>query len=529
MKKLLALFLAASIALGATACQSSTPQPSAQPSQAAAPAPQGGQASAPSQQPAQQSPAASSRDTLFVSLKSVGNTLDMAVANATNTTIMTNHIYDYIIGVDENFNFVPGVAKEWKQIDDLTWELTIGDGFVFHNGEALKLDDVVYSIERLRNVPKRASIMENIASTEITGDKNVTIKLVKPNSSTIKSLMGAAHVYNKAYCESVGEDYANKPIGTGPYVATSFVPGDKLVLTAWKDYPFEKPFINEITFKGIEEDASRFISLETSEAQFATIHYLDYERAKGNDKINAIESQTTNIGFISMNNTKAPFDNKNIRLAMAYAVDKDSLAAVKGGARVIDSMVPSMFGSYYSSPDVPKYDLEKARQLLEAEGYNASKPLTFEAWIYGGANPVMEAYQAVLKTIGVEMSIKNLEFGVFLEGMAKGEYQMLEGSWNNVTGDPLTAIEVYSSKSFGMQNIAFYNNPRCDELYEKSVAAKDEKDINEAAKEIQQIGAENMPIIPTFSNSAFYGMDKSLKDVVFYPSNIFSFKKARFE
>ncbi len=117
-----------------------------------------------------------------------------------------------------------------------------------------------------------------------------------------------------------------------------------------------------------------------------------------------------------------------------------------------------MFSTYYESPNMPKYDLEKAKQLLEAEGYSTANPLKFEAWICNGNSAIVVAYQSQLENIGVEMDIKNLEFGVFLEGMANGEYQMLAGSWNNTTGDPLSAIENYWSGSFGASNISFFEN-----------------------------------------------------------------------
>lgn len=471
---------------------------------------------------------ANAPDTLVVAVTSIGNTLDAVVANFTNVTIATNHIYDRIINFDENFDFVPGVADSWEFVDATTFKFTVADGFVFHNGQPLTLEDVVFSIERLREVPRVASIMNNIASVEITGEREITIKLVEPHSSTIRNLMPEVHVFNKAYAES-NPDYANKPIGTGPYMVANFIPGDRLELVAWDDYPFEKPAIKRIVFRTIEEAASRYIAVETGEAQFAAISFHDMERAARNPNLQVISQRTTNTSFISMNTQKPPFDNRNIRLAMAYATPKVGLTSVQGGSVVIDSMTPSMFSTYYSSPNVPEFDLNKAMQLLAQEGYGPGNPLRFETWVYGGNTVVMEAFQAVLRGIGVEMSIRNLEFGVFLEGMARGEYQMLSGSWNNVTGDPLVAIENYWSGSWGSRNISFFQNDRVDELYELAKAAVDEQVIIEAAREVQEIAAAEMPIIPTYSQLAIFAMDSRLKGVQVLPSSVYSFRTAYFE
>lgn len=472
---------------------------------------------------------AAPRDSLLVAVASVGNTLDSAIANFTNTTIVTNHIYDRIIAVDENFDFVPGVVSSWDYVDNVTFKMTMGEGFIFHNGAALKAEDIVFSIERLREIPRSASYMSNIASVEITGTNEIIIHLVEADSSTIRTLMADAHVLNKAYVEAAGPDYANKPVGTGPYIVERFVPGDRIILAAWKDYPFAKPALQKITFKTLAEDANRYISMETGEAQFADISYHDQSRAEKNKNIDVVTMRTTNTAFISMNTQKAPFDNQNVRLAMAYATDKASLAIVKGGATVIDSMTPPMFSTYHVSENMPTFDLNKAKALLEAEGYTASNPLKFETWVYGGNAAVMETFQAYLKSIGVDMTIKNLEFGVFLEGMASGQYQMLSGSWNNTTGDPISALENFWSGSFGSHNISFFANERCDELYDLAKVATDEETLKAAAREVQEIAAAHMPIIPTFSNMAIYAVDKGLKGVRLYPSGIYSFRSAYFE
>lgn len=471
---------------------------------------------------------AASAQNVTVAITSIGNTLDAAVANFTNTTVAMDHVYDRIINFDENFEFIPGVAESWEFTGPTTFAFNVADGFVFHNGDALTLDDVVFSIERLRENPRLASVMGNISSTEISGDREITVNLKEENSTTIRELMAEAHVLNEAYSTG-GADYVNEPVGTGPFTVTRFVPGDRLELSAWADHPGGAPAIDGITFRTIEEDGNRYIAVETGEAQLATISYHDLQRAENNPRLEVIEQKTTNTAFISMNTQKAPFDNVNVRRAMAFATDREGLATIQGGSTPIDSMTPDMFITYHSAAEAPGFDLEEARRLLEVEGYGPGHPLEFEAWIYGGNSSVMETYQALLRAIGVEMSIRSLEFGVFLEGMARGDYQMLAGSWNNTTGDPLSALENYWSGSFGSRNISFYTNDRTDELYELALTTVDEDQLLAAAREVQEIAARDMPIIPTFSSLALYAFDAGLHGVETYPSGLFSLRNATYE
>lgn len=461
---------------------------------------------------------------ITVIVSSIGNNMDPIEANYTDTSSMMYHVYDRIIKADDNFNIIPDVASEWSQPDNMTIEFTINTGYKFHNGEDMTMDDVVYSIERLRNIAKKASFMAGIEGVASEGNKLI-VKLTEPNSGILRDFAEVI-IVNKKYCEEAGDAYANAPIGTGPYKVKEFVPGDKLILEAWTEYPFEKAQLSTITFKGISEAAAKYIAVESGDAQFAAIDAKDKDRATENNKLTLEEKATAYTGFIAMNTTKEPFDNVNVRRAIAHAYDKEGIAALSPGRKAIDSMFPETLSTYYSSPHTLEYNLDKAKALLEAEGYNASNPLKFEAVIYSGSDPAMEAFQAQLRSINVEMTITNLEFGVFLEKMAGADYQLLSGGWGNTTGNPLSAFECYYTGSFGMNNIGFYSNERTDELYNIAKATTSEEEMIAAAKEVQDIAAQEVPIVPSISRLSYFAHVKELKDVEILTSGLISFRNA---
>jgi len=468
--------------------------------------------------------AAGPKSDISVVLTKIGNNLDPAEANSLDTSTIMYHVYDTFIKFDNDFNIIPGVAKEWSQPDNTTIEFTIGEGYKFHNGDPMTIEDVVFSVERLAEVPKKAAFMSMIKSVEASGNK-VTVKLTEPNSGAIRNF-GDVFIVSKKYLQEAGEKYANAPIGTGPYTVTEYVPGSKVVLKAWADYPFDKAKIETITFKAIEEASAKYIAVETGDADFAGIGARDKSRAQNNEKLAYFEGPSTFTGFVAMNTTKEPFDNVNIRRAMAYAYNNEGISAITPGKTIIDSMVPKMFSTYHSSPNLPKYDLQKAKELLEKEGFHAGNPLRFTAWTYQGNDPELEAFQAELKTISVEMDIQNLEFGVFLEKMANKEYQLLVGGWSDTTGNTLSSLESYWSGSFGQMNITFYTNPKVEELYAKVKAATSEAEMKEAAKEIQDIAAQDVPMIPTATKMSYYAMNKNLENVQIHTSGLVSFRNA---
>lgn len=183
--------------------------------------------------------AAPSASAITVVLSDVGNNMDPSVANAINTFTIMSHVYDNLLNCNLDFSLQPGVIASWEQPDELTYELTVGDGFMFQNGEPLEVEDVVYSLTRLENVSQAADLYAQIDSVSAEGNV-VTIVLKEANSGFIRDLVEVP-VLNKSYCEEVGDAYANAPIGTGPYVMSEFVPGEKAVLTAWADYPGRRP------------------------------------------------------------------------------------------------------------------------------------------------------------------------------------------------------------------------------------------------------------------------------------------------
>lgn len=467
-----------------------------------------------------------SDNAITVVLQTVGNNMDPSFANAVTTSIIASHIYDNLLICDKDFSLQPGVITSWEQPDEVTYHLTVGDGFVFHNGEALKTEDVVYSLERLENIPQAADLYARIASISSEGNV-VTVVLKNADSGFLRDLTEVPTL-NKAYCEDAGEAYANAPIGTGPYTMKEFVPGERAVLSAWADYPNGKPSIDTITFKAIEEASAAYIALEAGDADFTDVDAPDYARAEANDKLTFEEADSAYTAFVSMNTQQAPFDNVNVRKAMAYAFNTEGYLNVKGDNYIaIDSMFPMVSEYHYSAPNAITFDLAKAKELLEAEGYNESNPLSFVISGYSNNDVVMQAYQADLRSIGVDVELVTQEFGVFLDNMASMNFQMLTGGWGDVTGNPLTAAECYWSGSFGSQNISFFENAECDELYNTVRTSPDPDEILSACQRIQEIAWEEVPMFPTFGRTDGYAYNKDLSGVVIYPSGIVSFRDAK--
>lgn len=163
---------------------------------------------------------------ITVVLASVGNNLDPVVANATTTTVITNHVYDNLLAIDDNLDVVADMAASWTQPDNLTIEFTVKTGYKFHNGADVTMDDVVYSIERMHDIARMASFTEVLESVTADGDKLI-IKITEPDSGYLRNF-ASIPIVCKDYCIEAGEGYANAPIGSGPFKVQSYTPGDRV-------------------------------------------------------------------------------------------------------------------------------------------------------------------------------------------------------------------------------------------------------------------------------------------------------------
>lgn len=436
------------------------------------------------------------------------------------------HVYDRLVTFDPLTNaWGPAVAKSWERVDDVTWKFEIDLRYKFQNGDQLTMDDVVYSLLRLRDIPKTADSGNLIQSVTYEGS---TLTFVTVNAAnTIPSrVLSTAVIVQKKYVENGGDDaiYLN-PIGTGPYKVTEFTPGASATIEAWDGYPFDMPQITKINYIAIAENAARYIALETGQCQYA--HFLtayEIDLAEQNDSLATISVMSRRANCWCFNCEQPPFDNINVRRAIIYAFDRAAFCSLQGGRPPIVSMLFAGYDDLYvESANMPHFDLEIARQMLAAEGYDESNPLRFELFGYQ-ADPGHELFQSSLKSIGVEMSINMVEFSVFLAAEGSGGFDLINTTQINRGNHPLMDLDRYDINMLGMRDISRYYNPRVQELVEAMRTENDPARLRAMNIEINDILAQEVPMVGTMLQPIFAAVDKNLTGVVIDPGQIASFR-----
>ena len=328
--------------------------------------------------------------------------------------------------------FGPCLAESWEMISPTTIELRLRKDVFFHNGDPMTADDVVFSLDRMFHptfppyVTRSREYFSNMEKVEKVDDYTVRVHTKQPDpilttllnvqqsmivpEKYIKGLTGSPDVAEDSDFEAFGL----KPVGTGPYAITEFVPGQKLVWERFDKYWGEKPDLEKAVITRINEMAARITALKNGEVDIITNvppDQIDTIERDPELKVEGLQTPIFHVAFFKTNNPKLA--DKRFRQALSLAIDRDLLneALWHGKARVPEYHTFPQFGALYDpSWRTIEYNPEKARQLLKEAGYDGT-PIRFDtqATYYTNGLLAVQAIREMWAEVGVTMEINVLD------------------------------------------------------------------------------------------------------------------------
>lgn len=461
---------------------------------------------------------------LIVARDGEAKTLDPHQGNDGYSLQANRLIYSRLVEADGDMKIYPGLAESWKQIDNKTTQFKIRKGVKFHNGDALTMEDIKFSLERMINSPRIAFVVPPIERVEIVDENTINIITKNPFGPLLAHLAHPAlGIVSKKIANENEGNYANNPIGTGSYKFKEWIHGDKLVLEKNENfYDINNKGPETIVFKTVVEESSRLIGLETGEYDVAfALYSLNEKAVKDNPKLELHSKPSLSTIFLGMNNEKEPFNNINVRKAIAYAIDKQSIIdTVLNGSGIIPNapIVKAVFGSTDKTKNY-EYNIQKAKELLAEAGYENG----FETTIMLRAGDInkqtAEIIQANLREIGIDAKIEIVESSTFLDLTANGKHQMYLGAWGVVTGDADYGLySLYHSSAKGATgNRDFYANFEVDQLIEAGRAEIDPEKRKEYYEKASILIMEDVPNVLLFSRNITIGAQKNIKGINVHP------------
>ncbi|ETP67240.1 hypothetical protein G159_19025 [Planococcus glaciei CHR43] len=426
------------------------------------------------------------------------------ITDIPSANINYQKVYEGLVKPDKDFVLQPSLAKEWKVIDDTTWEFKLNEGITFHDGAPFDAEAVKATFERLLD-PATASPQREkfsmIKEVKVIDPTTVQFLLEYPYAPLLSILASqeGGIISPKALAEDP-EALKEKPVGTGPFVFESWKSGQEISLTRNEDYWGEKPNIDRVVFKVVPEDATRLAMIETGEAHINDqVPVTEIERIEASETMDFTRAEGLAVEFLGFNTQKAPLDDVRVRKAISHAIERESI--ISGvynnvGTLANSAMSPKVFG-YSENTKPAEYDLNEAKKLLKEAGAENLKISLLTSDRKERIN-MAEVIQSQLKGIGVEVEIQVVEYGTFIEMTNSGEHQMYISGWGNATGDgDYNQYNLFHTASHGPAgNSFYYSNSEADKMIEAAREETDENKRLEIYEEVAQIELDEAVYVP---------------------------------
>ena len=346
--------------------------------------------------------------------------------------VVFSNIYEGLIKVDRDGQFVPGLATKWEvSPDGKAYTFALRQGVKFHNGEPFNAQVAKWNIERATaetTVNAHPEYFRGIEKIETPDDHSLILHLKDVDALFIAHMAegDAVMLPLKGY-----ENAKSNPIGTGPFKFVKWVRGDRVEMVRFEGYwNSGLPHLDNVIFKFIGDASAQIAALKAGDID--VVGYIAAPESamelSKDKRFKVYAGTTTGEVIMSTNNKAKPFDNKLVRQAVAYAIDRQAVV------ELVMFGYGTPIGSHWS-PSTPYYvDLtgkfaynpEKAKELLAKAGY----PDGFEATIklpaiYSYSRRAGEVIADQLGQVGIKLKIEIVEWGQWIERIfKKKEFQL---------------------------------------------------------------------------------------------------------
>jgi peptide/nickel transport system substrate-binding protein len=448
--------------------------------------------------------------TLTVAQSSDIETMDPAMHRSRINQTVVRNVFDALVNQDESLQPVPELATEWEQVDATTWRFTLREEVTFHNGEPFNAEAVKYSLERVID-PEQASPRADMLSMideVVAEDEHTVVITTNGPAPTLLASLSVNEIVPPEYVEKVGdEEFAKKPVGTGPFTFVEWVPNERVVLKANDAYWGGRPQLDSLVFRPIPEVSARVAALQSGDVQIAAEIPADLAQSFNGD-VKAASVTGTRIFFLAMNVTRKPVDNLDVRVAINQAIDKESLVKnlYQGFARPLNQPAfPEMVG-YNPDFEGYSYDQGAASQVLSKVG----SPLQID--VEEKDKTLAQAVAGQLQAAGLTARVNVLETQAFLASIGSGGSTAYLSSWGVAEGD----ADVIFARHFWSpaREDAFYTgykNPGLDTLIEQGRSTADQAERERIYAEAIKIVMADAPWAPILNPEEIYGVSTAVQ------------------
>lgn len=454
------------------------------------------------------------RTEVFIAAPSEPSSLDPQLRDDQSERMINDQIYETLLTRDASGEIVPLLAAEMPLAEGNRWRITLREGITFTNGEPFNADSVVATLARITDPAYetgQTGFLGGITGAEKIDDTTVEIvtdgdelDAVVPARLTALKMIPAEG--------SQDADFAESPVGTGPYMLESYTPGQEAVLVRNEDYWGENPSpITKVTIRPIADPSTRLAALQAGEIDIMTGLSSDVaDQVPRLAEVPAAESINIRI---NAEKEGSPLQDVRVRQALNYAIDKEAIAEDLWGGFAeplkCQTVPPAAIGHNASLEAYP-YDPELAKELIsEAGAEGATIEFMGMSGLWAKDKETSEVLAGYLAEIGLNLDFKAAPLDTYLKfsGSDETRKDLMYHSSSNDISDADRQVGAYYMTS---DVTSGYSNPEVDALGQQARTTADPEERQALYEELLEITCEDAALVYVVGVDVLYGLSEEV-------------------
>jgi peptide/nickel transport system substrate-binding protein len=467
---------------------------------------------------------------LSIALGGDVTSMDPHFHNLTPNNNIGAHVFETLVAKDAGGRFKPALAESWRAVDDTTWEFKLRKGVRFHDGSIFTAADVVFSIDRIPNVPNSPSpftaYTKQVTEKIVVDPWTLRLKSAAPYPQMPIDISTVLIVSSKAAAGATTDDFntGKATVGTGPFKFVRWQRGDRIELARNDAYWGPKAPWDRVTFRIITSDPTRVASLLAGEVRaIENVPTADLAKLSRNKDLAVYRTVSVRLMYLHLDTArdKTPFvtdkagkpldrnplKDLRVRRAMSKAINRPALVerVMEGAAVATGQLMPVGFFGYTLALKPEQYDPDGAKKLLAEAGYPDGFGLTLHAPNnrYVNDEQIAQTIAQMLARVGIQTRVDAMPASVYFSRGSKLEFSFMLVGWGADTmeaSSPLKALLATFSKDKGMgtANRGRYSNPKLDAVLEQALATVNDFNRERLLREATELGVGDLGIIPLY-------------------------------
>lgn len=475
---------------------------------------------------------AAGQDEFVISFHSMPTFMDPHRARVSANVAVNSNVFDTLFQVVDDDAPNSLILESWKAESDHVWLFRLKQGIRFHDGSPLTSKDVVYSFDRIRELPDSdyATFIKRWERYEAVDDYTVRIVTQQPNANLLRDV-GRIFIIKHRDTPLTTENFVAEKgyIGTGAYRLDEVTPEGDIRLSANPDYHGNPVFLKKIRITRIADPKARVQALQDNKIQLAEgLTEAEVALLDGVNTASVVRSPTHRLlhFHLDMFRDQSPFvrgaegevlkenplKNIKVRRALSLAINRDVLVneVLRGqGIAAGQYMLPGVLG-HIPGMEADPWSPDEARRLLAEAGY----PKGFQLTLHGSNNrylkdkEVVEAVAAMWTAVGVTTTPVTLDRKAFFAASTKHEYSasMLGVSTDGNLQAFLEVLLHTQTPELGLFNDGRYSNSEVDALIDQAGQQFNQVSRIRSLAQASELALNDYGIIPLFFEKAVWVM-----------------------